>query len=305
MMNADIEPHAYPPRPQGTRAMTPDELTKALPAGYSASIPYIDPFHPERSLTLECHRPATHTPDKPLVIVQHGMNRNGDEYRDAWVPVADRHGLLIVAITFPGESWPGSGPYNNGHVLADDGSVRAGESWSYAIPGRVFALLRAAGLATRAQAYLWGHSAGGQFVHRLMATQPHDIFEAVGAANAGWYSEPTLDRAFPEGLGGIGLTRDDLVKLLAFRLFIFAGDCDTETASDNLPKHDAAMQQGPHRFARAHYYLERGQAEAAALGVPCNWRIVVVPGIGHEGMRMSAFAADHWFGDETRGASAD
>jgi hypothetical protein len=279
--------------------MTPEELTHALPAGGSTSIPYIDPFNPDRKLVLECHRPATHTPDRPLVIVQHGMNRNGSEYRDAWVPVADQQGLLIVAITFPAGSWPGAGPYNNGLVLADDGSVRPREAWSFAIPGRVFALLREAGITTRPQAYLWGHSAGSQFVHRLLATQPHAIFEAVGTANAGWYSEPTLDRAYPEGLGGIGLTRDDLVKLLTYPLTIFAGDRDTETDAENLPRHDAAMQQGPHRLARAHHYLQRGRAEAAALGVPCNWRIVVVPGVGHEGMRMSAFAAAHWFDSDT------
>jgi poly(3-hydroxybutyrate) depolymerase len=285
--------------------MTPEELMQALPPGGSASIPYIDPFNPDRKLVLECHRPAAHTPDKPLVIVQHGMNRNGSEYRDAWIPVAERHGLLIVAITFPAGSWPGSGPYNNGHVHAEDGSVRPKEAWSYAIPGRVFALLRAAGVTTRDKAHLWGHSAGSQFVHRLLATQPHEVFDAVGAANAGWYSEPTLDRAYPEGLGGIGLTRDDVMRLLAYPLVIFAGDRDTETDSDNLPRHAAAMQQGPHRFARAHYYLERGRVEAASLGVPCNWRLVVVPGAGHEGMRMSGFAAAHWFDGETRGGSGD
>jgi poly(3-hydroxybutyrate) depolymerase len=284
--------------------MTPEDLAKALPAGGSVSIPYIDPFNPERPLTLECHRPATHTPDRPLVIVQHGMNRNGGEYRDAWVPAANRHGLLIVAITF-GDSWQGSAPYNNGHVQAKDGSIRPREAWSFAIPGRVFTLLRASGVTTRTQAYLWGHSAGSQFVHRLLATQPHATFEAVGTANAGWYSEPTLDLAYPDGLGGIGLTRDDLIKFLAYPLVIFAGDRDTDTTADNLPRHDAAMQQGPHRFARAHHYLERGRTEAATLGVPCNWRIVAVPGVGHEGMRMSAFAAAHWFDNETRGASAD
>jgi hypothetical protein len=281
--------------------MTSEELAKAMPAGGTASIPYVDPFNTDRPLVLECHRPATHTPDKPVVIVQHGMTRNGNEYRDAWVPVADRHGLLIVAITFPGPAWFGSGPYNNGHVLADDGSVRPREAWSFAIPGRVFALLRAAGLTTRETAYLWGHSAGGQFVHRLLATQAHEMFEAVGAANSGWYTMPTLDGAFPEGLGGIGLTRDDVVRLLAYKLVIFAGDCDIETGADNLPKHAAAMQQGPHRFARAHYYLKSGRAAAAELGVPCNWRLVVVPGVGHDGMRMSAFAAAHWFDREARG----
>ena len=285
--------------------MTPEDLTKALPAGGSASIPYVDAFNPDRPLVLECHRPATHSPGKPVVIVQHGMTRNGNEYRDAWVPAAGRHGLLIVAITFPGPAWFGSGPYNNGNVLADDNSVRPREAWSYAIPGRVFALLRAAGVTTRDRAYLWGHSAGSQFVHRLLATQPHALFEAVGAGNAGWYSLPTLDRAFPEGLGGIGVTRDDVVKLLAYPLVIFAGDRDIETGADNLPNHDAAMEQGPHRFARAHYYLERGRAEAASLGVPCNWRLVVVPGVGHDGMCMSAFAASHWFDGGTSAASAN
>jgi poly(3-hydroxybutyrate) depolymerase len=245
---------------------------------------------------LECYRGAAHQPDRPVVIVQHGMSRNGGEYRDAWIPAANRCGLLIVAITF-GEAWRGSGPYNNGNVLDDNGDVRAREQWSYAIPGRVFALLRAAGLTTRQAPYLWGHSAGGQFVHRLLATQPDAAFEAMGAANAGWYSLPTLDARFPDGLGGIGLTSRDIVTFLGRPLVIFAGDSDIDTASDSLPRNDAAMRQGPHRFARAHHWLERGQAEAAALGVPCNWRLVVVPGVAHEGMRMAAAAADYWFAD--------
>ncbi len=278
--------------------MKSEELAAALLANTHADIPYIDPFSPERPLMLECYRPETHTPEKPVVIVQHGMNRNGDDYCKAWIPTAARRGLLVIAITFPEASWPGPYLYNLGNVRDKDGTVRPRESWSQAIPGRVFALLRASGVTTRDKAYLWGHSAGGQFVHRLMATQPHDIFEAVGAANAGWYSVPTLDLPYPEGLGGIGLTRDDVAKLLAYPMIIFAGDLDTETASDNLPKHAAAMAQGPHRFARAHTYLARGQAEAARLGVACNWRLVVVPGIGHEGIRMSAFAARYWFGGE-------
>src|SRR5581483_11114964 len=100
---------------------------------------------------LECHRPATHTPDKPVVLVQHGMSRNGNEYRDAWVPMADRAGLLIVATTF-GEPWRGSGPYNNGNVQDESGAPQPREAWSYAIPGRIFTLLREAGVTTRDKA---------------------------------------------------------------------------------------------------------------------------------------------------------
>ena len=127
-----------------------------------------------------------------------------------------------------------------------------------AIPGRVFALPREAGVTRRDKTYLWGHSAGGQFVHRLLATQPHGIFEAVGAANSGWYTLPTLDLDYPDGLGGIGLTREDVVRLLGYPLVIFSGDQDIDGTAENFPRHEAAMAQGPNRFARAQFYIARG-----------------------------------------------
>src|SRR5262249_42886123 len=288
---------------RGTRgcAMTPTDVARtdlagALARSGRASIPYIDPSSPDRPLVLECFRPQRHDPDKPVVIVQHGASRNGAEYCEAWVPVAERHGFLIVAITFSKEAWPDAVTYNNGHVLAEDGTLRPREYWSQAIPGRVFALLREAGVTRRDKTYLWGHSAGGQFVHRLVATQPPRIFWAVGAANSGWYTLPTLDLPYPDGLGGIGLTREDVVGLLGYPLVIFSGDQDIDGAAENFPKHEAAMTQGANRFMRAQFYIARGQAEAARLGVPCRWSRVVVPSVAHEGLRRSASRGGYWFG---------
>ena len=228
--------------------------------------------------------------------MQHGASRNGAEYCEAWIPAAERNGLLIVAITFLKEAWPAALTYNNGYVLDEDGNLRQRESWSQAIPGRVFALLREGGITQRDKGYLWGHSAGGQFDHRLLATQSHDIFEAVGAANPGWFTLPTLDLQYPDGLGGTGLTRDDIVRFLGYRFVIFSGDQDIDGTAENFPRHESAMAQGPNRFARAQFYIDRGRAEAAKLGVPCRWGRVVVPEVAHEGMRMSAFAGDYWFG---------
>ena len=107
---------------------------------------------------------------------------------------------------------------------------------------------------------------------------------------------PTLDFRYPDGLGAIGLTREDVLRLVGYPLVIFSGDQDIDGTAENFPRHEAAMAQGPNRFTRAQFYIARGQAEAAKLGVPCHWSRVVVPGIAHEGMRMSAFAADYWFG---------
>ena len=275
--------------------MSSTQLANALAYTGRVTIPYTDPFSPDRPLVLECFRPPHHDPDKPVVIVQHGASRNGAEYCEAWVPGAERHGFLVVAITFPKASWPDAVTYNNGHVLAEDGTLRPREAWSQAIPGRLFALLREAGVTRHDKAYLWGHSAGGQFVHRLLATQSHDIFAAVGAANSGWYTLPTLDLSYPDGLGDIGLGQDDVVRLLGYPLVIFSGDQDIDGTTENFPKHETAMAQGPNRFERAKFFLARGQAEAARLGVRCNWSRVVVPGVAHEGLKMSAFAAHYWF----------
>lgn len=275
--------------------MSPSDLFHALQRSARSSIPYVDRFSPDRPLVLEWYRPPRHDPDKPVVIVQHGASRNGAEYCDAWVPAAERRGFLIVAITFSKKAWPDAVTYNNGHVLAEDGALRPRERWSFAIPTRVFTLLREAGVTTRDSFTLWGHSAGGQFAHRLLATQPHGMLAAVGAANPGWYTLPTLDLPYPDGLGGIGLTREDVVNFLTYPLVIFSGDRDIDGTTENFPKHESAMAQGPNRFERARFFLEYGEEAAARLGVTCRWRRVVVPGVAHEGMRMAAVAAQHWF----------
>lgn len=248
-----------------------------------------------RPLTLHGYRPASHRPDSPVVFVMHGMQRNGDDYRDFWIPAAEKHGLLIIAPTYGKAAWPEAEHYNNGLVLGDDGALRPRESWGYGIPRRVFEALRAAGVTTRDKVHFFGHSAGGQFGHRLMTTQAHDWLEQASIGNPGWYTLPSLEKPFPEGMGAVGLDEADLLALLAFPMTILAGDQDIETEGPSLPATPAALAQGPHRFARAHNYLAAGQAEAARRGLACNWKLVPVAGIGHDGRAMSAVAAALWF----------
>ncbi|ALM85087.1 hydrolase [Bordetella sp. N] len=249
----------------------------------------------DRPFTLQTYRPYGYTPDRPVVIVQHGVLRNGDDYRDFWIPAADKHKLLIVALTFSNEIWPGVESYNNGRVFTAGGNVRPVDGWTYVLPKRVFADLREAEITTTEQAYLFGHSAGGQFVHRLMSSQSHAPFQAVTAGNPGWYTLPTFDHRYPEGLDGVGLTEDHLVRLLAYPMTLLAGDQDIATNDPNLPSDPAALRQGPHRYARAHHYFEAGRLEAERRGVPFNWKLISVPGIGHDGKAMSAVCASLWF----------
>ena len=171
------------------------------------ALDYRDAQHPELPLVVHTYRPADHGPDDPVVLVQHGVKRNGDEYRDYWIDAAEKHRLLIVTTTFGDAAFPKPENYNNGRVVAPDGTIRPRADWLYAILPRVVAALRAGGVTRHRRVRLYGHSAGGQFVHRLAATQDHALYEAIASANSGWYTLPKLERPFPEGLGGLGLAR--------------------------------------------------------------------------------------------------
>ena len=140
-----------------------------------------------------------------------------------------------------------------------------------------------------------GGGEGGQFVHRMLATQGFGPFEAAIAANSGWYTLPTLDKPFPEGLGGLGLDEAALLRWLASPMIILAGDRDIATDDPNLPSQPEALAQGPHRLARSHRMIELGRVEAQRRGAPCSWVHIEVPGIGHDGEAMSHAAAAYWF----------
>ena len=57
--------------------------TKTLnpPVGRS-TLPFVDASHPDKPLEVNVYRPSRHQPNDPVIVVQHGMLRNGDEYRD-------------------------------------------------------------------------------------------------------------------------------------------------------------------------------------------------------------------------------
>ena len=99
-----------------------------------STLAFVDRSSPDRPLEVNFYRPADHTPDGPVVIVQHGMLRNGDDYRDFWIEAAEKHRILIVAPTFADAAFPKAESYNNGLVVGADGAIRPRQDWIYGVP---------------------------------------------------------------------------------------------------------------------------------------------------------------------------
>lgn len=267
------------------------DLSPLVAAPGASSLPYFDRAFPDQRLILHAARPDDWHPALPVVFVHHGVARNGRDYRDYWLAHVNAGRMLAIAVEFPEASFPEYLWYNFGNLHAADGSPNPRERWTFGIDTRLFAALRQQGLTTTQRYGLFGHSAGGQYVHRMLSFGYRDQVAVAVSANAGTYAMPELTTAWPWGLGATDVTEDDLRILLGFPLTVMAGTNDVKTTGRFFPKGPKSLKQGPTRHARAHSYLRVARSMAAELGVSLAWQVIDVPDVGHDGKRMSDAAA--------------
>lgn len=272
-------------------------LHSALPEGSSEFV-VTDPRPGTcREITVFAHKPARFTPDAPILLVMHGHARNGRAYREGWIAEADARGFLVAVPEFSAAHYPMTHHYNYGDMMTVEGEDRPRELWAFPLVDRVFEALRDRAGSTRQRYFLFGHSAGGQVVHRLMTFAASPLIEYALAANSGSYTLPVFDEAFPFGLGGTAMRETERRAFFTRPLTIMLGDADNDPRHSQLPRDPGAMRQGPHRFARGLHYFALACREAAAADVPLAWKLRIAPGIAHSNPGIAPFAARELFGD--------
>lgn len=170
------------------------------------------------------------------------------------------------------------------------------EAWIYGDFDRIFGKARAI-LGLESPAYdMFGHSAGGQILHRTALFQPDSKARRVLASNAGWYTVPDRETAFPYGVQGTGISEKDLEAAFQTDLIVFLGENDDADETRGSVRHTPeADAQGMHRLARGRHFFRESRAIAEELGAEFNWKLEVVPGVGHDYRRMSTAAADYLY----------
>lgn len=231
------------------------------------------------------HRPAGWPPGGPVVVVMHGMGRNAEGYRDAWMPASEAHGFLVICPEFSEARFPGVEFYNHGHARAPEAA------WSFFALDRAVAAVLATLGAPQTPFALYGHSAGAQFVHRYLLLTGAPRARRIVIANAGWYSWPSFEIAFPHGLGRSSATEAGLRAALGRPVTILLGEADTDPGHVQLRRDAATDAQGLHRFERGQNFFAAARAAAAARGVPFGWSLATVPGVAHSNSGMAAAAA--------------
>ena len=225
-----------------------------------------------------------------ILMVMTGAHRDGESYREDWLPVLKGRNTLLLVLEFSRDDYPGSSSYNQGNILDSKGKVNPPEAWSFNMVEALFEAVVQDTSSTATDYALFGHSAGGQFVHRFMAFTKENHVRIAVAANAGWYTMPDQDVDFPYGLKDSPLSSNQMRDAFSRHLFILVGADDTDPKDPLLQRDRKTDAQGNNRLTRGLNFYQAAR-NAAREGDEFNWGLSVIPGVAHDHKQMAEAAA--------------
>ena len=223
---------------------------------------------------------------KKVIFAMHSSSRDTSEVIERWRSHADIYGALIIAPEFNKDHYPMERHYGRGNVRDNNGDIRDRNDWTYMTIEEIFDLVRQEIPNTPNNYSIEGHSAGGQFVHRLVLMLPDARIETAVPVNPGWYLHPDEYDDYPCGISDIETLDIDLSKSYAKNLVLMLGTDDNDPNFPGLNHGACAEAQGSNRYDRGHYFYTYIEDDAVSRDHIFNWTVVDVPGVGHNADQM-------------------
>lgn len=235
------------------------------------------------------------TPDKidsktKILVVLAGRQRNADEYLDPWVEWASKNNYIVLSPRFAASDWPEPLGYNFGNIATGREAFNTPNpksKWAFTVVERMFDEAKTRFSLGVKEYDLFGHSAGGQFVHRFMLYMPENSVRVAIAANPGFYTLPDVNIGFPYGVKNspFPIAENDIKRWVKTDLVLMRGTADVQR-TESLRQTPEADAQGKNRFERAGFMFER----VRKVDPRTRWRLIDVPGIAHDqrGMALAA-----------------
>ena len=269
-------------------------LGQNLSQNTTGSFTYV-PASPLNTKPVEVfyHIPNGNISTMPIVMSFHGADRNGGDYRDYWISMANANGFMVFAPEFSETYYPTGDKYQSANIF-DDGdnpslaTYNPINEWTFSIIDPLFEYIKA-DISGSQQVYnAWGHSGGAQFLHRFVEYLPNSKLDIAICSNSGWYTVPEYGINFPYGLNEGQLSNATLTDAFSKKLIIHLGLDDTDPNSPGL-RHNTVVdnQQGLHRLARGRYFFIKSETTSQNMSAFFNWEKHEVTSIAHDAQAMA------------------
>jgi hypothetical protein len=222
------------------------------------------------------YKPGNFNAERPILFFMHGADRKVDQIPQEASGSLEKYNILLILPEFSERLFPKTEAYQYGNVR-----TKPKKLWTYYVNDRIFELVKRLTGSRQKKYFIWGNSAGAQFVHRQLLVGAYEFIAKAFASNAGVYTMPTngLD-PYPFSLKGLDLTEEELKQIFSLNFFILLGEDDVFQDKFFLIN-EAAMRQGINRLERGKQFYAIAKKEAQKLNTGLNWQLITVPGCGH------------------------
>jgi hypothetical protein len=222
------------------------------------------------------YKPKRFTAERPILFFMHGADRKVENISKEAAKGLEEYNILLILPEYSEQLFPKIEAYQYGNVR-----TKPKELWTYYVNDRIYELVKRLTGSQQEKYYIWGNSAGAQFVHRQLIVGAYKFIERAFASNAGVYTMATRGTdPYPYSLKGLDLTDEDLARLFSLDFFILLGEEDVVQDAYFL-KSKAAMRQGLNRLQRGKKFYSIAKKEAQRLNLKLKWQLITIPGCGH------------------------
>ena len=266
--------------------------------------------HTEKAIDVYYHLPLTYDENTKVLIVVPGAGRNGWSYRDTWIEASEKYNVLVLSPSYSEEFYPRFWNYNVARMLSDVKINKAksaidsykvvadSNEWIFSDFDRIFnySVIK---LNLSAKQYdMFGHSAGGQILHRFALFDLKNKANRIVASNSGWYTVPTFKQEFPYGLSKGVSTQEKISSAFKSKLTVFLGELDNEHETrGHLVRNPQLDIQGTYRLSRGKHFFKKSKELASEIDAEFNWNLHVVQSIGHDYKNMGKAAAIYLYSE--------
>jgi pimeloyl-ACP methyl ester carboxylesterase len=272
------------------------EITETIPIndGRDSFVMYAYKANDRKSIKVWTFKPQHWKNEDKIIFVMHGGGRNAADYLNAWVEIAKKNNLFIVAPEFENKfSKYTTNDYQEGNLFTFFGTENPKEEWAYTVIENIFDHIKSISAITNEKYDIFGHSAGGQFVHRMVLLMPEARIGTAISANSGFYSLPNENLEFPYGIKNTGTDfQSGLQKSYKKRLIILLGELDNDPSLGTFRTTDLAMQQGANRLERGTNFYNENRALKSKNNWMFNWEMDTIKNVGHDYKKMSEHAVE-------------
>ncbi len=273
----------------------------------------------DKSIKVFYHKPKNFKSTSRVLIVVPGAGRNGDSYRDAWIEESEKYGLLILSPMYFENEYgfedyhlcgliKNSNLKNSVSYVENTNIAKLNEEqfsfevnsnsdeWIFNDFDRIFDSVKKSLNLTHSKYDIFGHSAGGHILHRLALFQENSKANKILAANPSFYTLPSFEYDFPFGLKNSPIEQESLRQAFKKELVVFLGELDNENETGGtFLRSKSTDKQGLHRLERGKFFFNTAKELAKEMGYEFNWKIVIVPKVGHDHRKMGAAVGDYLY----------